>query len=158
MSDNWVRLVDTVIDFLYWQVIYSSILFICILPVCLAIKRTSPYWLYYIWFLVPLRLIVPPDYALSFSIRSAIDRISEIFHQSAAEPLSGSGYSAAGNYVNTHLIYSVPHAEWTASILVLLWFTGLLIKQFISDNLSNSGKPKSSRYGNPEPSFNLRKV
>lgn len=122
-----MRLVDTVIDFLYWQVIYSSILFICILPVCLAIKRTSPYWLYYIWFLVPLRLIVPPDYALSFSIRSAIDRISEIFQRSAAEPLSGSGYSAAGNYVNTHLIDSVPHAEWTASILVLLWFTGLLI-------------------------------
>ncbi|MCG8608016.1 M56 family metallopeptidase [bacterium] len=66
----------TFVTFMGKEILYSSILFIVVFAITNIFKKKSPYLHYGLWALVFVRLILPPDWSLSFSARSFFDRIN----------------------------------------------------------------------------------
>nr|ABD75803.1 hypothetical protein [uncultured bacterium] len=71
-----------VVPFIGKQALYSSILFLLILPLAFALRKHPISWQLGLWVLVLLRLVLPPDLSVSWSARRLLDYASSMISQS----------------------------------------------------------------------------
>jgi len=62
-----------IVNILYHQTIYCTILFVLIFGLAYLLKRKSPYWQLGLWVLILFRLLLPIDLSFSLSARNLID-------------------------------------------------------------------------------------
>ena len=131
MINSWISYSVSMFDFFVQQVMYSSILFVCILPFHFALKRVSPYWTAYLWILVLARLIIPPSFALPFSARSVLAQLSDVFSNYSSKL---STYSTGEEHLltidlltNQNIVSPIPQSEWIKIFLLLLWLAGVIV-------------------------------
>ncbi len=62
-----------IVNILYHQTIYCTILFVLIFGLAYLLKGKSPYWQLGLWFLILFRLLLPIDLSFSLSARNLID-------------------------------------------------------------------------------------
>jgi hypothetical protein len=67
---------SSLLAFAQKEVVFSTVLFVPVLILTWLLKKRSPYWHYGLWTLVLFRLILPPDFSLSFSARDLAGRLS----------------------------------------------------------------------------------
>jgi murein DD-endopeptidase MepM/ murein hydrolase activator NlpD len=64
-----------IINILYHQTTYCTILFVLIIGLAYLLKRKSPFWQMGLWLLILFRLILPTDLSFSLSARNLIDEV-----------------------------------------------------------------------------------
>jgi len=143
MVFDLLRFCDAIIYFLSKEIFYSSIMFAFIFGITFIFKRLSPLLRYGLWFLVLLRLILPPDLTLSMSGRNMINHLpvmSTIFH-SIADFLSENGMSGESHFtgysihqqqsrkiVNTNESdHQMSRYQILHLLLVMGWLLGIVI-------------------------------
>lgn len=65
-------LIQTVLNFLQQEMLYTSIVFGVILALSYILRKASQYWHFGLWALVLVRFLLPPDFALSVSLRQQL--------------------------------------------------------------------------------------
>jgi len=63
------HVIRAILSFLQQEMLYTSILFGVILGLSIIFRKASPYWHFGLWALVLVRFLLPPDFALSVSLR-----------------------------------------------------------------------------------------
>lgn len=76
------------------ELYYSTILFVLVLSITYFLRNRSPLWQFGLWTLVLIRLILPPDFSLPFSLRNTIERFIELPTLTSSREFLGS--DAAG--------------------------------------------------------------
>ena len=72
---NLVNLSGTIVPMLVRETAYAAVVFGLIWLIIKIFRIKSPRWHYALWLLVLIRLIIPPDFSHSLSLRSALDRL-----------------------------------------------------------------------------------
>jgi len=136
---------NVIVPFLMKQVWFSSVVFIIILLLVKVFKRLSPYWQLGLWTLVLLRLLLPPSFSHSYSIRNMMSHLpyyqpfstyiaSWFLNNSVGSELNNSLHVFS---FDNQLIDSIEPGEafnlhnkkiisWQ-TIVFLTWFSGVII-------------------------------
>ena len=140
-----INISHKVIPFLCQQILYSTIVFVVIWLVTVALKNKSPRWHYALWFLVLIRLILPPDFSHNLSGRNLIvnlpvyQHISNWFdflkpNQNSNALVLGvdSGFSIQDNSTNANQDLTIQtgdnfYGNLLIASLFLIWVSGAFI-------------------------------
>lgn len=119
-----------VVPFVGKQVLYSSILFLLILPLAFALRKRPISWQFGLWGLVLLRLVLPPDLSVSWSARQLWNYASHAIFQSP-NIQNGTSFEAETlpefqSSQQEASIVQTSQSRWY-NALFLLWVAGVIM-------------------------------
>jgi beta-lactamase regulating signal transducer with metallopeptidase domain len=68
-------LIQQLVFILKWQTVYSAIVFAVLLPAIFILRKRHPVFLLSVYWLILIRLMLPPAFSLPFSGRAVLDRL-----------------------------------------------------------------------------------
>jgi len=132
------RMSMLIIPFFLQEIIYSTILFVIILILTTLLNKKSAYWHLGLWALVLIRLLMPPDFSLPYSLRSLLSQLFRLNRTnetiSVADNVLYIENSMPTHYILQQSLESISPQSipipWQ-SILFMFWLTGFITFFFI---------------------------